>query len=1082
MSLTSDQKNNMDLAVIHQQHLDCANPNLEPSLFCCNKESVGSLQPTRTYLVFDVSASQGNGFDSKDPHRGDYLVSTVLHVERKDLMVVPFGFFGTTRVHPNPYDQPVTNPYCPSAGVTPLSILQFQKLLPTYRFPTATSTTLIRHFFEHDLDIETPCHLVFEGDGVFSETNFLQILHDNHGKFTNVISLTLVFSPHTAVDVRKTLEQDVGALLEQCDSFIEFKSVQLDRADPFGLQHVLVDLSEQEVVMGPEWLIYRQLCIHRDLVPASIASLLRTRFAAMLPQLVQDMVDTLRHRPELFQSDRNVYSKLYATLKLLRTQVVPKVSIQRHLIQQLGLLALGPPTVSPCNQDVKVVISLLRSFPAVSNDLDDYEAWVLQTIDTALIDTKTVSAIFNSVKSTLSTVSTQGTVATELFDWLSTYLPTLRADDGHRRSIDKLLRDARVDPAESKWAVYQLERIRVGYLHWDAKFVAQCQARVMPAIQDGSGILLAALIRTSLIHLSYQSLTESLDPHHRVSVPDHQQCSPQQARVALGQLLTPLGQFTLMGKKLYISLVTILVEDVEVNDHLWELVARAMLDHEEYTLQMLFKPQQGELEDLWYSPKMARLLFRAIILFGDRMFPLSHHTPEHQQRLVLLKTLYKAHWFYRRFANVVSSEHASLTVTRQEPDTSDQQTHALAVGAICRVHDTSWGDKNCTKSSDPLPNLPSLVVVRTGTKKRRQRCEYLDSPLSSRDTQYIKPVNLQVLAFQSSAALMDRLNQQLMQWRQDDENENESKIDPALLSQRWDLVNQMITIAAPAPCKMVTKTIQVTLPTRLIADMLPLAPLFRDFLVANQRFNQRNIGPFLHQGALEGDPIENKEWEFESGRVYYTVPDHVVTSLQTAYKYDSDFASSIRGSTASKLVTCYICKEPVIPEGTRRLPCGHSYCLECNPAPVYQRGEFFNPARHLCAFCPDVWVQRATDDQSLGPDFKYNPNLTYRFCRQEGCSLPFGTLLRCRATRADVPDFCEQHRSLDQPRTCPHCEAMTVRIDGCNHIHCQQCGEHWCWLDRQGGFYDDYNNVGDSTLPGIYAFMMQKYGGYFTRE
>ena len=55
----------------------------------------------------------------------------------------------------------------------------------------------------------------------------------------------------------------------------------------------------------------------------------------------------------------------------------------------------------------------------------------------------------------------------------------------------------------------------------------------------------------------------------------------------------------------------------------------------------------------------------------------------------------------------------------------------------------------------------------------------------------------------------------------------------------------------------------------------------------------------------------------------------------------------------------------------------------------------------------------------------------------------------------------------------------TIRIDGCNHIECT-CGEHWCWLDGKGGFYDDHHDIGNNNLPGIYKYMHDKYGGYFT--
>ena len=111
----------------------------------------------------------------------------------------------------------------------------------------------------------------------------------------------------------------------------------------------------------------------------------------------------------------------------------------------------------------------------------------------------------------------------------------------------------------------------------------------------------------------------------------------------------------------------------------------------------------------------------------------------------------------------------------------------------------------------------------------------------------------------------------------------------------------------------------------------------------------------------------------------------------------------------------------------------------------------------------------------FGEEFKFDSNLTYRFCKT--CVQPFGTSLTCGATLHTISNFCEEHREFNAPRPCPKCKVMTLLLDGCNHITCT-CGEHWCWLDGKGGFYDD-NNIGNNELPGIYQHMREMYGGYY---
>jgi len=1039
------------------------NPNVSSNVFCNLAKLCGKKTEANVYLLFDVSSSQSNGFNN-DAKRGDYLVEAVQRVTKRGVLVIPFGYPKTTRVIRTPYGE-TTNLYCPQhGGPVPIPLEQFKHDVDRNRFKTATYPVLIQYFFENHFDTKIPCHIAVEFDGDFSEggLTFVQILEANRHKLDNVKTLTLIFSPHTKNSDMLKLKTTVSSLLEECDSFVEFKAVKLDRKDPNGLRDVLGSLSDSEVHLSKDWFAYRDIAFHRDLVPFNIAKVLRTKFPKMIPRLVDDMIGCLMNKPQLFLSERNVYSKLYATLKLLRDFSVPKTSIKKDVVKQLrDALVAQPSKNQKVRENFNYLITLMEEFPGLSNNILDFTSWATtRNAEKKGMDPRDIQPLIDLME---TFKFEDGTVETEFINWLSNYTTTLEKGSPHRDAIKKLMEDARMDPAEAKWSVYRLKEKQVGVLCVDKIFVEQNRSKVMPAIEDGTGISLTNFTLSLMRSVFYQDGKNII--RGTVCVPDFKKCTGPEARVALGQLFSPFGNYSLMGKKLYIALLTILVEDIEVNPHVRGLAVKAALDDEDYTLEMLFK--DNEIESIWFSEAMARILFRAIFLFGDRMFPMSKNDPKHAERLTILKAIYKASMHLRRFNSVAKMAKVTREFEVPAENKDNENKNPLCVGAICEVSFKSWMDPDGSKRKDPYPRLPSLVVVRS-KNKGRLKCEYFDAPFGSGDTQKIKAKNLTVLTSTPSMRLVVELNQLLIGWRAVDVAGG-----IASLNARWKDIKHRIAVDNGGQ-GMVVKSITAPVPCQMLANILPISDEFRKFALSGAGFSQKNIGPFFGKDKFSGDPVEMKAFEFEHQGFTFTLSDDEVNAFQTEYLRNPDFADRIKSSVANPLVTCYLCLEDVFPTETKRLHCGHSFCVTCNPPPEYKKGEFFEPSRHHCAFCPNVWIKRDTDNATFGADFKYDRKQTYRFCQT--CAKPFGTQLACGATRADVSDFCETHRPVDAPRQCSGCGATTVRIDGCNHIACP-CGAHWCWLCGRGFNEDHY---GDEEVPGgIYYHLRHDHGGAF---
>lgn len=1032
----------------------CKNPNENPQLFCELAERIGVLGEATINLLLDVSGSQKNS--------GDFMVDSTINIQ-KQIGIFPFGFwwiganyFANRKRRTNPL-----------FSETALSVKQFTELILENSFEKmnmGTYTTLIEHFFQKQFDSDKPSHIVFEGDGNFTEdpntTPFVQILKNNRHKLRNVKSLTLFFSPHTEDYVMRNLVKEVGSLLENCDSFIEFKFSKLDVTKPHEMRDVIGELPEMGYTLPPNWISYRDIAFHRDLIASKLADVLKNKFPDKIPEIVKDMIGCVKNKPQLFLIPGNVYSKLYAVLKLLGDFAVPKNCIKADIIKQLKKTRSEleqSPNILEKRRPLTDLIGLLEQCRESFVDVSDFMRWI---VDKVVDDKAGLIRLVSDFKFNM------GTVKSEFVDWLSNHITTLVKDSSDRTAIEKLLVDSRLDPAESKWVVHKLSSIQLGCLNVDEKFVRDNSEKVGHAIKDGSGISLWKLAASLMRAVYFQEGKGGDD--RAICIPDHQHCEASEARLALEQLLSPFGNFSIKGKKLYIMLMVILCEDLEVNPHVKGLAEKAALDNEGFTKSMLYN--KGEIEDIWFSAEMARILFRAITLFKDRMFPESKDDPKLDESIAKLKALYKVHTIVKWVKSFLDSE--KITREIQVPVNRNLQ---LQIGSVVKVLSSSWNDPEGSKSKDPYPGLPSLARVY-GFCRGKAYCEYFDNPFGTGDIQRIKKRNLKVLANDCPKGLVKELNELLIRWKQDDSQGIQSNLE-----RRWDDIDQSIA-QQMGKVETVAKIIKVGVPQDLMLNLLPITSDVRAFIKSKNGLTKATIEPFIRK-PLVGEPEEMKddELKFEHDGCYYTLVEEDIKALQASF--NKSLGENIKGSKANPLVTCFLCLDDVLPSTTKRLKCGHSVCKDCLPNNVYGNGSFVEKTEHFCAYCPDVWIPKETDARNFPGKFLNiikllgKENKVLRLCHE--CRKPFGTALECGATRANVPDFCEDHRPT-QFKKCPGCNALTERIDGCNHIHCDPseggCGEHWCWLDGKGGFHDDIKNIGDLELPGIYAYMQNYLG------
>jgi hypothetical protein len=86
---------------------------------------------------------------------------------------------------------------------------------------------------------------------------------------------------------------------------------------------------------------------------------------------------------------------------------------------------------------------------------------------------------------------------------------------------------------------------------------------------------------------------------------------------------------------------------------------------------------------------------------------------------------------------------------------------------------------------------------------------------------------------------------------------------------------------------------------------------------------------------------------------------------------------------------------------------------------------------------------------------EFDPFLIYSLCTDCICIKPF-CAKDCIKNKKDLLNLqlfkcsdCIGPESKSYKK-CPHCSVLTERYGGCNHMTCEMCNNHWCWICKKG--------------------------------
>jgi hypothetical protein len=654
------------------------------------------------------------------------------------------------------------------------------------------------------------------------------------------------------------------------------------------------------------------------------------------------------------------------------------------------------------------------------------------------------------------------TIQKELLDYMSAYKTTLSSDSPQYKALHSLMEGSRIDPAMQQWQMYKLQDLpKVGYLTIAPHHIAKLTAELPDAIRDGSNIKLMELIKNLIANILYST---NVNPNS-FGIPDIKECSAEDARSVLSILFQSIGigKYTLQGAKLYWLAMGILITEVDINSNLRALAELACLDNEKYTLSALFDNEM--LRNELFSQPMGYSLFKALTLYGSRMFPESINTPKYNTLIETLKAIYMVTLNYKRVLTTINTD---MLIERTFNCLTESGTKlSPKKGSLCIVDPKSRLDiPNPADRDDPYPQFPSIIIVKSFEGKKHKgesKCGYLDYVLETdKDSCYIKNKYLTVIDYEPTQDTIDYINKMLIAYRAVCDATPDTR--RAKLSKSSDEILVDIMKKINTTIQTITKTISI--PPNVIKSLLLISPELRALDKKVYQLTKEDIMQFVElelSKRFDGCAIGTGVFEHEGTEIKLTESE--IANIRQTFSQDSDFAKNIKGSKVSDLCYCTFCTEWVPNTTVHLASCGHSICKECNPPHTYRPGDLITKTRHVC-YCGQVLDPDGLEEL-FGPGFTFKPNTVFRLCEEATCKAIVAHELTCGGTEEMCPMTCETHRPPSDIKYCPGCKAPTYHNGGCCHMTCR-CNTHWCWFCGDG-----------FPRQTIYSHMTDEHGGWY---
>ena len=248
--------------------------------------------------------------------------------------------------------------------------------------------------------------------------------------------------------------------------------------------------------------------------------------------------------------------------------------------------------------------------------------------------------------------------------------------------------------------------------------------------------------------------------------------------------------------------------------------------------------------------------------------------------------------------------------------------------------------------------------------------------------------------------------------------------------------------------------------------------------------HETTLQHFCYQNCRFSNVILKNAAEFFKANTIYKAKEFCAVALEAVEPYEYIW----KNKTVTKIElslkdfekpTCSLCFEEFFPKDLvdvcgRGSRCRHKICRDCNKSWYndLKPGSIISLSHLFCPFCKS----RPTDKHlrqvnhllsRLQITEHIQESMVYGWCK---------TCLEIKESHLRVCGEQVNHTNLEFKcsdctclraiyKSCPGCQTMTEKLNGCNHIECTICKVHWCFQCEKAFDYDE-----------IYKHMMEEHG------
>ena len=188
-------------------------------------------------------------------------------------------------------------------------------------FKRSTYTKCIEMLFDHLSTIDDYINFVFEGDGEFSDTNFLSIVSAaaSRGVLNRFVQITLLFSPHTTDTTISTLSTQINEICHKTNNVFPIICYKLTNNISLNARdlEIINNISKMTSIAIPrDYIRVFDWVLHSDMTADSLSRVLENQ-----PDTAKTLLELFQKNAEIMPSlltQHLIYGRLYRALSMPR--------------------------------------------------------------------------------------------------------------------------------------------------------------------------------------------------------------------------------------------------------------------------------------------------------------------------------------------------------------------------------------------------------------------------------------------------------------------------------------------------------------------------------------------------------------------------------------------------------------------------------------------------------------------------------------------------------------------------------------------------------------------------------------------